>query len=226
MPRVLIAEDDRVIANAMATHLRGAGMDVEWADNGDAALRKLRFERPDVAVIDLMLPGEDGWRITEALRSEGATIPIIMISARGSEHDKVHGLRIGADDYLAKPFEFSELLARIRALVRRGHQQKDPILRCYDLEIDTAARTVRRAGTAIHLTPREYALLEFLAFHRGKVVTRSMIWEHLYDEYDENTSNVVDVYIRYLRGKIDRPFGRESIETVRGAGYRLREDGG
>ena len=120
MPRVLIAEDDRVIANAMATHLRGAGMDVEWADNGDAALRKLRFERPDVAVIDLMLPGEDGWRITEALRSEGATIPIIMISARGSEHDKVHGLRIGADDYLAKPFGMRELVARVQAALRRS----------------------------------------------------------------------------------------------------------
>ena len=120
MPRVLIAEDDRVIANAMATHLRGAGMDVEWADNGDSALRKLRFERPDVAVIDLMLPGEDGWRITEALRSEGATIPIIMISARGSEHDKVHGLRIGADDYLAKPFGMRELVARVEAALRRS----------------------------------------------------------------------------------------------------------
>ena len=120
MPRVLLAEDDAVIARAMMTHLRRAGMDVEWAEDGDRALRKIRFERPDVAVIDLMLPGEDGWRITRTLREEGITIPVIMISARGSEHDKVHGLKIGADDYLAKPFGMQELVARVEAALRRS----------------------------------------------------------------------------------------------------------
>jgi DNA-binding response OmpR family regulator len=134
----------------------------------------------------------------------------------------VKGLDSGADDYLTKPFNFDELLARLRALVRRGHQVKDPVLRIHDLEIDTAAHTVKRKGQDIHLTPREYALLEFLAFHRGEVVSRSMIWEHLYNEEDENTSNVVDVYIRYLRNKIDKGFEPPLILTKWGEGYHLR----
>ncbi|HBI45848.1 MAG TPA: DNA-binding response regulator, partial [Planctomycetales bacterium] len=130
----------------------------------------------------------------------------------------------GADDYLAKPFELEELFARLRALIRRGHQVKDPVLRVHDLEIDTAGRNVKRAGQTIHLTPREFALLEFLAFHRGKVVSRTMIWNHLYDEQDENTSNVVDVYIRYLRNKIDKGFDPPLIQTRWGEGYLLRGD--
>jgi DNA-binding response OmpR family regulator len=157
-------------------------------------------------------------------RRKGMQTHVLVLTARGSLEDKVRGLDIGADDYLAKPFELGELLARLRALVRRGHQVKDPILRVHDLEIDTAARTVKRAGQPIHLTPREFALLEFLAFHRGKVVSRSMIWEHLYDEHDENTSNVVDVYIRYLRNKIDKTFEPALIMTRWGEGYQLRGD--
>jgi DNA-binding response OmpR family regulator len=126
---------------------------------------------------------------------------------------------------MTKPFQLEELLARLRALIRRGHQIKDPVLRVHDLEIDTSARTVKRGGQAIHLTPREYALLQFLAYHRGKVVSRSMIWEHLYDEHDENTSNVVDVYIRYLRNKIDKGFNPPLILTRWGEGYLLRGEG-
>jgi DNA-binding response OmpR family regulator len=145
-----------------------------------------------------------------------------MLTAKGNLDDKVLGLDSGADDYLTKPFELEELLARIRSLIRRRHQIKDPIIKIFDMTIDTAARRVVRNNQAIHLTPREYALLEFLAFHRGKVVTRSMIWEHLYDEYDENTSNVVDVYIRYLRNKVDKGFDPPLIMTRWGEGYMLR----
>jgi DNA-binding response OmpR family regulator len=157
-----------------------------------------------------------GWR------ERGLQSHVLMLTARGAVDDKVRGLDQGADDYLTKPFELQELLARIRALIRRGHQIKDPLIKVYDLTIDTASRTVKRAGQSIHLTPREYALLEFLAFHRGKVVTRTMIWEHLYDEHDESTSNVVDVYIRYLRNKIDRGFNPQLILTRWGEGYMLR----
>lgn len=177
-----------------------------------------------MVVLDVMLPKVDGLTLLKRWRSSGVNTHVLMLTARTTTNDKVTGLDAGADDYLPKPFEMDELFARIRALVRRGHQQKDPVLRCYDLEIDTAARTVRRAGQAVHLTPREYALLEFLAYHRGKVVTRSMIWEHLYDEYDENTSNVVDVYIRYLRNKVDKGFEPALILTRWGEGYMLRGD--
>src|SRR6516165_10218021 len=171
-----------------------------------------------------MLPKVDGLSLLQKWRRAGVSTHVLVLTARGTIDDKVKGLDLGADDYLTKPFQWEELLARLRALVRRGHQVKDPVLRVHDLEIDTAARTVKRAGQPIHLTPREFALLEFLAFHRGKVVSRSMIWEHLYDEHDENTSNVVDVYIRYLRNKIDKGFEPALIMTRWGEGYLLRDD--
>jgi DNA-binding response OmpR family regulator len=169
-----------------------------------------------------MLPKEDGFSLLKRWRTAGMKAHVLVLTARGSIEDKVHGLDLGADDYLTKPFQLEELVARLRALVRRGHQVKDPILRVFDLEIDTAAHTVKRAGRPIHLTPREYAMLQFLAYNRGKVVTRTMIWEHLYDENDENTSNVVDVYIRYLRNKIDKGFEPPLILTRWGEGYMLR----
>ena len=171
-----------------------------------------------------MLPKEDGLSLLQRWRKDNLNAQVLVLTARGSMEDKVKGLDLGADDYMTKPFELEELLARLRALIRRGHQVKSPLLRVHDLEIDTASRTVKRAGRSIHLTPREYALLEFLAFHRGKVTTRSMIWEHLYDDQDENTSNVVDVYIRYLRNKIDKGFDPPLILTRWGEGYMLRGD--
>lgn len=223
--RVLLVEDTPALVKALRQGLEEEGFAVDVATDGEEADVKCRSTSYDVVVLDIMLPKIDGLTLLKRWRASGVNTHVLMLTAKGTTDDKVTGLDTGADDYLSKAnLELDELFARIRALVRRGHQQKDPVLRCYDLEIDTAARTVRRAGQAVHLTPREYALLEFLAFHRGKVVTRSMIWEHLYDEYDENTSNVVDVYIRYLRNKVDKGFDPPLILTRWGEGYMLRGD--
>jgi DNA-binding response OmpR family regulator len=199
---------------------------VDVAYDGQEGDYKARSAEYDVIILDVMLPKEDGLSLLDRWRRDGLAMHVLILTARGTMEDKVKGLDLGADDYLTKPFELGELFARLRALIRRGHQVKNPVLRVHDLEIDTASRTVKRAGQAIHLTPREYALLEFLAFHRGKVVTRTMIWEHLYDEQDESTSNVVDVYIRYLRTKIDKGFEPPLILTRWGEGYLLRGDNG
>jgi DNA-binding response OmpR family regulator len=222
--RVLLVEDHKPLVRALRQGLEEEGFAVDIACDGEEADHKARGTNYDVIVLDVMLPKKDGVALLKEWRRDGIATHILMLTARGALEDRVHGLDHGADDYLTKPFELEELLARIRALIRRGHHVKDPVLRAYDLSIDTAARTVRRAGQPIHLTPREYALLEFLAFHRGKVVTRTMIWEHLYDEHDESTSNVVDVYIRYLRNKIDKGFDPPLILTRWGEGYLLRGD--
>jgi DNA-binding response OmpR family regulator len=158
---------------------------VDVAYDGEEGGYKAQTADYDVIILDLMLPKEDGLSLLQRWRKAGMKAHVLVLTARGGIEDKVRGLDLGADDYLTKPFELEELLARLRALVRRGHEVKNPILKVHDLEIDTAARTVKRNGKSIHLTPREYALLQFLAFHRGKVVSRSMIWEHLYDEHDE-----------------------------------------
>jgi len=220
--RVLLIEDHKPLVRALKQGLEEEGFAVDFAHDGEEGSYKAETANYDVIILDLMLPKEDGLSLLQRWRRAGMTSHILVLTARGSIEDKVRGLDLGADDYLTKPFQLEELLARLRALIRRGHQVKDPVLRVHDLEIDTAARTVKRAGQTIHLTPREYALLQFLAFHRGKVVSRSMIWEHLYDEHDENTSNVVDVYIRYLRNKIDKGFEPPLILTRWGEGYLLR----
>ena len=222
--RVLLVEDHKPMVRALKQGLEEEGFAVDVAYDGEEGNFKAQTANYDVIVLDLMLPKEDGLSLLHRWRRAGMNTHVLVLTARNSIDDKVKGLDSGADDYLAKPFQLEELLARLRALIRRGHQAKDPILRVGDLEIDTAARTVKRAGKEIHLTPREYALLQFLAYHRGKVVTRSMIWEHLYDEHDENTSNVVDVYIRYLRNKIDKGFDPPLILTRWGEGYMLRGD--
>lgn len=222
--RVLLIEDHKPLVRALKQGLEEEGFAVDAAYDGEEGDYKARSAEYDAIILDLMLPKKDGLTLLQQWRRDGISAHVLVLTARGAIDDKVRGLDLGADDYLTKPFELSELFARLRALVRRGHQVKDPILRVHNLEIDTSARTVRRGGQAIHLTPREYALLEFLAFHRGKVVTRSMIWEHLYDEQDENTSNVVDVYIRYLRNKIDKGFEKPLILTRWGEGYLLRGD--
>jgi DNA-binding response OmpR family regulator len=212
------------MVKALKRGLEEEGFAVDTAEDGEEGDYKARTANYDLIILDLMLPKKDGLTLLKEWRRSGLKTHVLVLTARDTLQDKVNGLDIGADDYLTKPFQLQELTARVRALVRRGHQVKDPIIRVHDLEIDTGARTVKRAGLAIHLTPREYALLQFLAFHRGKVVSRSMIWEHLYDEYDENTSNVVDVYIRYLRTKIDKVFDPPLILTRWGEGYMLRGD--
>jgi DNA-binding response OmpR family regulator len=222
--RVLLIEDHKPLVRALRKGLEEEGFAVDTAVDGEEGAYKAQTADYDVIILDLMLPKEDGLSLLQRWRRAGLKSHVLVLTARSSIDDKVRGLNLGADDYLTKPFELEELLARLRALVRRGHQIKDPVVRVHDLEIDTATRTVKRGGQSIHLTPREYALLEFLAFHRGKVVTRSMIWEHLYDEHDESTSNVVDVYIRYLRNKIDKDFELPLILTRWGEGYMLRGD--
>jgi DNA-binding response OmpR family regulator len=222
--RVLLIEDHKPLVRALKQGLEEEGFAVDTASDGPEGDYKARTAEYDVIILDLMLPKEDGLSLLQRWRRNGLKTHVLVLTARGSIEDKVRGLDLGADDYLTKPFELEELLARLRALIRRGHQVKDPIIRVHDLEIDTASRAVKRSGQPIHLTPREYALLEFLAFHRGKVATRSMIWEHLYDEQDESTSNVVDVYIRYLRNKIDKGFDPPLILTRWGEGYLLRGD--
>ena len=220
--RVLLVEDHKPLSRSLKRGLEEEGFAVDLAEDGEEADYKARSASYDAIILDLMLPKKDGLTLLKEWRRAGLETHILVLTAKDALDDKVKGLDIGADDYLTKPFQLEELMARLRALIRRTHQVKDPILRVHDLEIDTAARTVKRSGQMIHLTPREFALLQFLAYHRGKVVTRTMIWEHLYDEYDENTSNVVDVYIRYLRTKIDKGFERPLILTRWGEGYMLR----
>lgn len=220
--RVLIVEDHKPLVRTLKQALEEEGFAVDTALDGEEGAYKAKATTYDAIILDLMLPKEDGLSLLRRWRRDGLTTHVLMLTARGAIEDKVRGLDLGADDYLTKPFELNELLARLRALVRRGYQVKDPVLRIHDLAIDTATHSVRRGGQLLHLSPREYSLLEFLAFHRGQVVSRSQIWEHLYDEQDESTSNVVDVYIRYLRNKIDKGFDPPLILTRWGEGYLLR----
>ena len=222
--KILLVEDHKLLARSLKQALEEDGFAVDLAIAGDEADVKARGAIYDVVILDLMLPKIDGLTLLKGWRKDGLTFHVLILTAMGTLEDKVLGLNLGADDYLPKPFELTEFLARVRALVRRGHQAKDPILRIHDLEIDTGARSVRRAGKDIYLTPREFSLLRFLCYHRGKVVTRSMVWEHLYDENDDNTSNVVDVYIRYLRNKIDKNFTPPLILTRWGEGYMIKGD--
>jgi len=222
--RVLLIEDHKPLARTLRQGLEEEGFAVDVAYDGQEGDFKARGADYDVIILDMMLPKEDGMSLLQRWRKDGIGTHVLVLTARGGIEDKVRGLDGGADDYMTKPFELEELLARLRALIRRRHHVPDPVIRIHDLEIDTSSRTVKRSNQIIHLTPREYSLLEFLAFHRGKVATRTMIWEHLYDEQDESTSNVVDVYIRYLRNKIDKGFDPPLILTRWGEGYLLRGD--
>jgi DNA-binding response OmpR family regulator len=224
--RVLVAEDHPSLARSIADGLREEGYAVDLTFDGAEADHLAKANPYDCVVLDLMLPGKEGLAVLRDLRKRGDRTPVLCLTARDSLEHKVEGLNCGADDYLTKPFAWEELAARVRALIRRTHDRADAAVRIDDLEIDTAKKSVRRAGKEIHLSAREYALLEYLAMREGHVVSRTDIWEHLYDQHDESSSNVVDVYIGYLRNKIDKPFGRRLIHTRRGQGYVLGVDGG
>jgi len=222
--RVLVVEDEVKMAGLLKRGLEEEGYAVDMSGTGQDALW-LASENPyDAVVLDVMLPDFDGFEVCRRLRAAGRWSPVLMLTARDAVPDRVSGLDAGADDYLTKPFSFAELLARLRALVRRGATERPPFLAVGDLTLDPATRRVTRTGIPVELTAKEFALLEYFMRHPGEVLSRTRLIEHVWDFAYEGDSNVVDVYVRYLREKVDRPFGSDSIETVRGAGYRLREE--
>jgi DNA-binding response OmpR family regulator len=221
--RVLVVEDYEPLRETLTQGLREAGFAVDATGDGDEGLWYAQGNDYDVVVLDLLLPGTDGLTLLRRLREAGRTTHVLIITAKGETDDKIRGLDLGADDYLAKPFALGELIARVRALARRKYGTKDPVLRVADLEIDTVHRTAERGGERIELTPREYALLTFLAVHAGEVVTRTMIWEHIYEFASTARSNVVDVYVGHLRRKLERPGLPRLLHTRRGHGYVLGE---
>ena len=223
--RALIVEDHLKMASLIRRGLRKEGMAADVAGNGEDALGRAQATEYDAIILDLMLPGIDGFEVCRRLREAGVWTPILMLTARDSVRDRVAGLDGGADDYLTKPFSYAELLARLRALVRRGPVERPAELRIGDLRLDPARRQVWRGETEIGLSPKEFSILETFMRRPGEVLSRFQLLEHAWDYDYENRSNVVDSYIRLLRRKIDRPFGVETIETVRGVGYRLREEG-
>jgi DNA-binding response OmpR family regulator len=219
--KVLLVEDYAPVREAVAEGLREAGYSLDVAADGEQGLWFANSHDYDVVVLDIMLPKIDGIELLKRMRSAGKKASVLMLTARDSTDDRVRGLDAGADDYLVKPFAFAELLARVRAMVRRRYDVKDPVLRVEDVELDTKSRTVRRGGKTIELSPREYALLEMLALRPGEVVTRTEVWEHLYEYHSTAESNVVDVLIGHLRRKLDEPGLPRLIHTRRGHGYML-----
>jgi two-component system OmpR family response regulator len=224
--RVLIVEDHIKMAALIQRGLRKEAMAADVTANGEDALWMAAATEYDAIVLDVMLPGVDGFEVCRQLRDKGVWSPILMLTARDAVRDRVSGLDSGADDYLTKPFSYAELLARLRALVRRGPVERPTELHAGDLRLDPARHQVWRGDSEIVLSPKEFAILETFMRRPGEVLSRFQLLEHAWDYEYENRSNVVDSYIRLLRRKIDQPFGAHSIETVRGAGYRLREDGG
>ncbi len=219
--RVLVVEDEIKMAGLIKRGLEREGYAVDIAADGSEGLWAAREVAYDVIVLDAMIPAPDGFEVCRTLRTEGRWSPVLMLTARDGVEDRVRGLDVGADDYLTKPFAFTELFARMRALTRRGLGERPTRLEAGDLTLDPATRAVFRAHVPISLSAKEFALLEYLMRHPNEVLTRQSILEHVWDFAYDGVSNVVDVYIRYVREKIDRPFGTDSIETVRGAGYRF-----
>jgi two-component system, OmpR family, response regulator len=223
--RVLVVDDETKLANLLQRRLRREGLGVDVAGTGEDALMRATATEYDAIVLDLMLPGLDGFETCRRMRAAGVWAPTLMLTARDEIENRVRGLDSGADDYLVKPFSIEELLARLRALTRRGAPPRPSVLAVGDLRLDPASRRAWRGTAELPLTTREFSLLEVFMRRPGVVLDRFELLEHVWDDSYENRSNVIEVYVGYLRDKVDRPFGRRSLETVRGAGYRLRSAG-
>jgi two-component system OmpR family response regulator len=219
--RLLLVEDDAKLARAVGRGLRHEGYAVDVVGDGDGALTQAAVWDYDGIVLDVMLPNRDGFEVCRMLRERDCWAPILMLTARGQLDDRIRGLDVGADDYLIKPFDFGELLARLRALVRRAPAQRPVRVEVGDLVVDPATHEVARAGVPVVLTAREFAVLEYLARHAGEAVTRASLLDHVWDENFEGSTNIVDVYVGYLRRKLEQPFDRPLIRTIRGVGYAL-----
>src|SRR5689334_13300233 len=219
--RVLVVEDEPRLARALQRGLAAEGYVVDVAADGMTGLEAARHEGYDAVVLDIMLPRLSGYRIVQALRDEGNWVPVLMLSAKDGEYDQADGLDSGADDYLTKPFSFVVLLAKLRALLRRGAPERPAVLEAGGLRLDPASRRVTRGEAEISLTAREFSLLEYLIRRPGQVVTKTELLDHVWDASADTDPNIVEVYVGYLRRKIDQPFGERSLQTVRGAGYRL-----
>ncbi|HUY33385.1 MAG TPA: response regulator transcription factor [Pirellulales bacterium] len=221
--RILVVEDNPELLRYLERGLKEQGFAVDSASDGERALRMAGAGGYDLLILDRMLPGRDGLDVLRRLRADGIGTPAIFLSARSAIDDRIEGLDTGADDYLTKPFSFGELLARIRAIVRRGSEAAPPLLKVADLRLDPATRLVERADRRIDLTAKQFALLHYLMRHAGQVVSRTMLLEHVWDFHFDGGTNVVDVHINRLRNKVDHPFDRPLIHTLRGVGYVLRE---
>jgi DNA-binding response OmpR family regulator len=224
--RVLVVEDERRLAAAVKRGLEAEGFVVDVAHDGVSGLHMAREGGYDSVVLDIMLPGLSGYKVCERLRAERNWVPVLILSAKDGEYDQADGLDLGADDYLTKPFSYVVLAARLRALLRRGARPRPAVLAAGDLTLDPAARTVSRGEAPVELTPREFALLEYLMRRAGQAVPKAELLEHVWEPDSVADLNVVEVYVGYLRRKIDGPFGKNAVQTVRGAGYRLAADGG
>jgi len=223
--RILLVEDEPSAARMMAKGLREQTYAVDVAQDGEGALYQANVNDYDLIILDIMLPGKDGFEVCRELRAAGSPVPVLMVTARDTIDDRVEGLDTGADDYLTKPFDFRELLAHIRALLRRGQSLQPAVIKVDDLEVDTSARQVRRGGRGVYLTAKEYALLEYLARRTGEVVARGDIAEHVWDESFDPFSNLIEVYVQRLRRKIDDGHATKLLHTRRGAGYVLSQGG-
>jgi two-component system, OmpR family, response regulator len=223
--RILVVEDDAKLRLLVSRGLAEEGYAVDVAETGAEAIWRVDEYAYDAVLLDVGLPDTDGFAVCKTVRQSGHWVPVLMLTAFGEVDHRVRGLDVGADDYLVKPFAFAELVARVRALIRRGAQPRPAAMQVADLVLDPAGHTVARGRTPIDLTAKEFALLEYLMRHPGEVISRTRLVEHVWDSAYEGDLHVVNVYVAYLREKIDRPFGRATIETVRGAGYRLRSEG-